>query len=363
MGKLKFIKTFSIILAAFYQISANAQGFPPPNVNVVNAEVKPLAPVVWVSGTVVSQNNSRLAAEVSGRLVSLSELGKKVVKGDIIAQIDDKTLQIQKQADLASVDSAQFRLNFLESEVKRKTSLAKRELSAKNDLDETISQRDIAKGDLTAAKARLAQTQQNLSFTQLTAPFDGLIAERLSNQGEYINSGTPIVRLVELTNLQASVYAPLTAFRFLNQTKTLAVESALGQGMAPIKALVPVADSRSHLMEVRLDMSSFNWPVGLSIKAAVASGDTKEVLSVPRDALVLRRNGASIFRINSENKAEQIQVEVGYGAGELVQVIGEVQPGDQIVIRGAERLRAGQAVAIKDNNQALISGKQPTQNE
>jgi len=104
-------------------------------------------------------------------------------------------------------------------------------------------------------------------------------------------------------------------------------------------------------------MSNFDWPIGLDIKVAVAYGESKEVLAVPRDALVLRRGGASIFRINGENQAEQIPVEIGIGAEGLIQVIGNVQAGDNIVIRGAERLNPGQAVKINSNNQELISGQ------
>ena len=356
---MKLLIKAAAITALFLASSiALSQGFPAPTVNVVKAEFRSLAPVAWVSGSVVSRNNSQIAAEVSGRLISLSELGAKVTAGDIIAQIDDTNLKIQQREDIASVQNAESRLEYLESEVKRKSTLAKRNLSAITDLDETISQRDVAKGDLAAAKARLAQTKQNLSYTQLKAPFDGIVAERISNQGEYVNSGTAIVRLVETKNLEASIFAPLTAYRFLTQAKKLAVESALGEEMVPIKVVVPVADSRSHLMEVRLDMSGVDWPVGLSIKAAVANGDTKEVLAVPRDALILRREGTSIFKVDSDNKATQISVSVGIGAGELVEIIGNVQPGDQVVIRGAERLQPGQTVQIKDNNDSLISGKQ-----
>jgi len=74
--------------------------------------------------------------------------------------------------------------------------------------------------------------------------------------------------------------------------------------------------------------------------------------------LVLRREGISVFRINNENIAEKIDIEVGIGAGEYVEIIGDIKAGDNIVIRGAERLEAGQTVQIKQNNQSLVSGQQ-----
>jgi RND family efflux transporter MFP subunit len=346
-----------IILSAMIGVSALAQEFAPASVNVVKAEIKSLTPIVWVSGNVVSPNNSRISAEVSGRLISLADIGTTVLKGDVMAQIDDKTLLINKQQNMANVDSAKSQLKFLESEVKRNRSLAKQNLSAKTAVDQVISERDVAKANLAVAQAQLEQNIQDLADSLVKAPFDGIVTQRLSNIGEYVDRGDAIILLVETANLEASVFAPLTAYQFLKHSSTLSIESALGKGLVAIKSLVPVATSRSHLMEVRLDMSTIDWPIGLDIKAAVANGKVEDVLAIPRDALVLRRDGISVFRINKENIAEQITVLVGIGSGDHVQVIGDIKEGEQIVIRGAERLDAGQIVQIKTNNQDLISGK------
>ena len=99
-----------------------AQQFPPANVNVATAKMTSLASVVWVSGTVV-------------------------------ARIDDKQLSIQFKEERANVMNSQAHLRFLEAEVTRKKQLVKQELSPATKLDKTISERDIAKGDVIAALA------------------------------------------------------------------------------------------------------------------------------------------------------------------------------------------------------------------
>ena len=361
---MKFLKKsflLSFTLSSFFIIStfissANARDFPPANVNVVTAKIKTLTPMVSVSGTTVSQNDSKIAAEVSGRLIELSPIGARVNKGDALAQIDDKSLKIELREHQASLLNAQTKFNFLVTEVKRKALLVSKKLAPRTDLDKTLSERDVAKGEVLVAKARLDKTVQDLNYTQVKAPFTGIIANRIANLGEYIDSGNAIVRLVETANSEASLFTPIVAYQFLTQSNELFVESPLGQGKAPIKTIIPVADSRSHLMEVRLDMSAFNWPIGLNFKTTVASGPSKQALTVPRDALVIRREGTSIFRINKDNHAEKLSVTVGMAMGDLIEVLGDVQAGDLIVIRGAERLKAGQAVKIKANNDQLISG-------
>ena len=67
---------------------------------------------------------------------------------------------------------------------------------------------------------------------------------------------------------------------------------------------------------------------------------------MPRDALVLRHNGSFVFRISEENVAEQVAVEIGDSAGELVAVTGPLQPGDRVALRGAENLSEGAAVKV-----------------
>ncbi|WP_206486226.1 efflux RND transporter periplasmic adaptor subunit [Thalassotalea sp. G2M2-11] len=342
---------------ALITLPALAQQGRAANVNVTPIVSTTLSPVAWVSGSIVSRNNSQIAADVSGRLVSIAELGTLVTKGQVIAQLDKQQLTLKLQEETALVANAKAKFAFEQSEVERKKSLVKQKLISAKELDESMANLNIAEANLAAAKAKLAQVKQDLNYTQLKAPFDGIVAERLSNQGEYVTNGKAILRLVETANIEAALFAPLTAYQYLKQSKQLAIKSPLGNGHAPIKTIIPVSDARSHLMEVRLDMSSFDWPIGLDIKAAVATGESKQVLASPRDALVLRRNATSIFIIDNENKAQQVEVKIGISEGNLVEVIGDINAGDKVVIRGAERLRAGQSVNIKNNNDALVSGK------
>ncbi len=109
-------------------------------------------------------------------------------------------------------------------------------------------------------------------------------------------------------------------------------------------------------MELRLDMSSLNWPIGLTMQAAIINGNTKQLITVPRDALVLRRNGNSIFVVDNENKANEVPVTIEIGADDLVGISGKVNAGDKVIVRGAERLQSGQTVVIKNNNNSLVSG-------
>jgi RND family efflux transporter MFP subunit len=363
---LPFLRVTALITLLLFSIACSlgvsAQKSSGSPVNIVEVKMRTLTPLTWVTGTVISRNDAKLAAEISGRLVQVAAIGARIKQGDTIAKIDDKQLLIQQKVDQARLVNAQTQLTYLDAELRRKNSLVKQKLSPSTEADKALSERDIAKGDVLTARANLAKTQQNLVYTALTAPFDGIVAERITHLGEYVSQGNSIVRFVESSHNEAAIFVPIVSSTFINKDQSIAIQSPLGKALAPIKAIIPVANSQSHLMEVRLDLSLIDWPVGLQIKAHMASDESKTILSVPRDALVLRRTGSSIFKINTTEDssyiAEKVQVSTSISSGDFIGITssGAIKSGDLVVIRGAERLRSGQAVTIKDNNDILVSG-------
>ena len=120
----------------------------------------------------------------------------------------------------------------------------------------------------------------------------------------------------------------------------------MNSGAGDVRTIVPFRDGRSHLFELRLTLPADQWRVGESVRLDVPSAEPVEVLAIPRDALVLRREGTTVYRIGDDNVAERLAVTTGLGAGDLIQVTSGLQAGDRVVIRGAERLRPGQTVAV-----------------
>jgi len=114
-----------------------------------------------------------------------------------------------------------------------------------------------------------------------------------------------------------------------------------------VRAIVPVGDETTRTLELRVGLPPQTpWYVGGAVRVTLPSAQPRLAVAAPRDTLLIRGDGISVFKVDSEGMARKISVEVGIAEGELIELVGNVLPGDQLIVRGAERLRDGQRVDV-----------------
>ncbi len=327
--------------------AALAQKMPPAPVITDYVEMKLLAPSAQVPGTVVSHYDSRLAAELDAKLTWIAEVGTEVKEGDTVARLEDFTFKIREMEAQSGVEREQARITFLQSELERLIKLASKNLSAQSRLDQTESDLAIAEAEYTIAQAQLGYAQIAMHITQIRAPFDGVVTERLRNIGERLSVADVVIRLVDPNALEVVARAPLNSVNFIRKGDVLQLNNDYRSGDATIRTIVPFGDPQSHMFEVRLDVDSEVWTIGESLRLSMPTAEAKEVLAVPRDALIIRREGTSVFKLLADATVVRVNVIVGMGAGRHIEVFGDLEAGDEVIVRGAERLNDGMTVASK----------------
>lgn len=332
-----------------FATAASAQGGPPPApVRVAMAGLHTMAPVLVVPATVVSRDDARIAAEVSGMLIRVADVGQRFAAGEIVAEVENTALQLRRPELEAEIAQQEARVEFLRSEEARLAKLATQNNAARNSLEQTRADRLVAENEARAAQARLAQLDFQLERTRIKAPFDGTVVARLSQAGELVAPGTVVVRMVNPNRLELIARAPLDYLPYLQVGDPVEFGVAARSYRGPVRTLVAVGDENTHLFEVRVDVSDSSLPVGQTARLSVPASSAREVLAVPRDALVLRPEGISVFVIDDQMTAAQVRVTTGLASGALIEVVGAVEPGDRVVVRGNERLRPGQVVTIQE---------------
>ena len=339
-----------LAFAVFLWPLVGAAQFGTPQVRVEQAVMADLAPNISIPGTVYSRNDARLSAEVEGNLVQIAEVGEWVKQGDIVARIEDTMIALRRDETEGVVGKETSRVEFLEREVDRLTQLAAQNIAAKRQLDQTESDLSVASNDLSIAQAQLAQIEDQLGRTRVTAPFNGRVTERFLTRGERVSIGDQVVRLISPRSLEVIARVPLASLDHVAEGDSIQLTSDRNAAPGMIRTIVPFGDSRSHMFEIRIDVDADEWVVGENLRLNVPTAKPRRLLAVPRDALILRRDGASVFRIGDDDTAQKVEVIPGLGDGAMIAVTGELSPGDRVVVRGGERLSPGAKVGFSQPN-------------
>ncbi|WP_100656745.1 efflux RND transporter periplasmic adaptor subunit [Alteromonas flava] len=325
-------------------------------VHVEKVKSESIVEHVWMPGSVVSRIDANLAAEVPGRIQWMADVGDIIARGDVIAKLDDKRLQLLKGQHEVAIDKWQARVDLLKRKVARFTQMAALNNTSKDQLDDISIELEMAKQELNQSRYDRDLIQYQIDQSQLRAPFTAMVVERLQAPGEYTSIGQTLLRVVDTQNIEVVVRAPLTTLPYLNAGTQVAIEQRNQQSQHPIRAIVPVGDEQSRLMEVRIALNADSYAIGSAVRVALPHSNAHEGLTVPRDALVLRKSGTFIFQVDEENQARRIPVETGVGQYNRIEVFGAVSDSLPVVVRGAERLREGQKVRFEDTAEILTAG-------
>lgn len=325
------------------------QQTPASPVMVETAQRDTFSATLWVSGTVISQNDARIAAETDGRITWVADVGSRIEQGEAIARIDAEDLRLELSDSEAQLASLKSQFKYRDSSLQRFKKLAAQNNAAATQLDEAQSQLDMTRQEIKRAEVSIARIKRRIKQTGVLAPFPGIVVERVVQVGEFVNRGAQVARLVDTEHREIRAQAPLSVAGWIREGMQVSVEHQKRESLSPVSYVIPVGDDRSRMFEVRIAANDPAWIIGSPVRIALPNSEPRELVAIPRDGLVLRGNDIYVMRVNSDNTVEKIAVQTGIGLGGFVEVIGDVYQGDRIITRGGERIEAGQAVTISDS--------------
>jgi RND family efflux transporter MFP subunit len=320
-------------------------------VEVENVQSEQISEQIWVSGTVVSRTDSNIASEVAGRVTWMADVGDLVEAGEVLAKLDDHRFLLESEQNLANIARWQSTVKLLSRKQERFSQMAKSNAASRDELDQVLSDLEVAKQELAQAEINKKLTDHQLSQTQVRAPFKALVVERIQSPGEYTAVGADMLRIVDTSNVEASIRAPLSAVPFIANGMRINVKRGSLEKEQSIRTIVPVGNALSRMMEVRVSLEAGDFAIGSAVRVALPHSEYYQAMTVPRDALVLRQAGTFIYLVDQANIAHQIPVTTGIGVGPRIEVKGELDDDMPVVIRGAERLKAGQKVRYKSDSE------------
>jgi membrane fusion protein, multidrug efflux system len=320
-------------------------------IGTVAAQVRTLEIHEEVVGSLENVMDPKISAEVAGRVTRvLGFTGKKVKRGELLAEIDAVDFEIQSRGDTAEIKRLQALLANQERVVERQQKLVAQGFISQNALDEALAQRAVLREQLSAARARAASTGRSLGKTKVAAPIDGEIETQVVASGDYVKVGDPLFTLVGTQSMRAHLLFPESAAERIRPGLKVRLESPAAPGR-PIESTIdeikPTVNAGNRALDAiaRFETDDGAFRGGGSVNARVVLEVKKDALMVPEQAVVLRPAGKVVYTV-ANGRATQRPVETGLKQDGLQEILKGLAPGEVIATDGAGFLSDGAAVTL-----------------
>lgn len=322
-------------------VDAKPSGKGGMNKKVLNVNGKLLQPQrltdeFRTTGLILPDEEVNLSFETSGKIVDIRFTeGTAVRKGQILAKVNDKTLQAQLKRLEAQLDLARNR-------VYRQEQLLKKDAASQEAYEE-------AKTQLATLEAEIDVVKVNIELTELHAPFDGVIGLRQVSVGAYANPSTVVAKLTKLSPLKIEFSVPE---RYASQihkgvNMDFTVEGFQDAFHAQVYAVESAVDKDQHVFTARGIYNNSNHRLlpGQYSSILLKKEEIEDALVIPSEAIVPEMGMDKVFCYRS-GKAVPIEIKTGIRTAGEVQVLSGLQFGDTIITSGTLQLRMGLDVTL-----------------
>lgn len=338
---------------------------PPPKVTVVAPVEQKVINYFEATGNAAAVNTVDLVARVQGFVQAISYAdGDFVKKGASLFTIEPEPYKLKVAAAQASVESAKASLAQAEADFKRQAELVPKQSTALSLYDQALAHRDSARADLQSAQANEQQSEITFGYTDVTAPFDGVVSARLVSIGELVGAGTSPTLLATIVQLDP-IYVNFTA----SERDALRVRADLARaGRTPsdllglpvevglqtedgyprkgkLDYIAPTVDASTGTLAARAILPNADRTLspGNFVRVRIPS-QPREALLVPDIALGSDQGGRYVLIVNKDNLVEQRRVEPRQLVGELRVIEQGVTKDDRVVVAGIMQAIPGQKV-------------------
>lgn len=283
-------------------------------------------------GIVEAVQQATITAQTAGRVVALErDVDDPVRRGQVILRLSG----VEQKANLDAARQALTEAGAMATEARaryaRVKDLAAQRLLSQADLDRVTADRDAAEARLAAGTAGVAAAQEQFGYTQVSAPFDGVVTARHVDVGEAVNPGQPLAAVAALGALRVNVDVPQAlaeAIRKLDRARVYAGDRAIDSAGVTV---FPAAAPGSNTVRVRVELPQgvADLYPGMFVKAGFRS-DAPVALRVPLTTVVRRSEVTAVYVVSAEGQVQLRQVRLGRQLGGQVEVLAGLAAGERV---------------------------------
>jgi RND family efflux transporter MFP subunit len=338
---------------------------PPPKVTVALPVQQNITRYLEATGYTAAISTTNLVARVQGFLEQINyKDGEQVKQGQTLFTIEPEPYKLKLEQARAAERGAQATLKQTEAEYDRQVELSGRQVATKVALDNATANRDSAQARLKQAEVDTKQAELNLGYTQVKAPFDGIVTARLVSLGELVgaNGPTHLATIVQTAPIyvnfnisEQDVLGIRADMRRLGITQAELAQCPIEVGLqtdagypyhGTLDYVAPTVDRATGTLAVRAILPNQDGVLvpGYFVRVRVGAPDEQSSLLVADAALGSDQGGRYLLVVNKENVVEQRKVTIGPRVGDLRVIDAGLKPDDRVVVSGILRAIPGQKV-------------------
>ena len=345
------------------QQAQQGQQQPPPEVGVVEVKPEEIPLPIEYAGRVAGFRDVEIRARVGGTLLKREfEEGAKVTKGQELFKIDPATYEVALAQAEAQLAQSQAQATQAEENYNRYQDLANKEVSSKQQFEQAVAQRDLTRAAVKLAQAQIDAAKLNIQYTSIISPVTGVTSLQTPPEGSLVLAESTV--LTTITQLDPAYVnfsftnSEYKDFRDLNKKRKqpitadqLTVELHYGDGsIYANKGRIDIAtrtvDPQTGTIQARAIFPNPDGDIlpGQFVRVAIGGVTLPDALVVPQRAVSQNPEGASVYVVGDDNKAEARRVELGQLVESGYVVKSGLKPGDRVVVDGVIRVKPGSPV-------------------
>ncbi len=285
-----------------------------------------------LDGTVESVHQATLSAQTASRVAEIpADVNDSVAAGTVLLRLRGAEQAAGLGQAQAALQAATAREREAQARYSRINDMYARKVVAKATFDEAQAARDSAVAQLEAARAGVAAARENVGYTELRAPYAGVVTQKYVQVGEAVGPGAPLMAIAALDALRVVTDLPQGVAEQVRAEKKATVLVGAQRIAAAAVTVFPAADPRTNTFRARIDLPAHTQGLapGMLVKVAVASTDAPR-LTVPAAAVIERSEMRAVYVVGKDGRVSMRQVRLGRAHGSDIEVLAGVVAGESV---------------------------------
>lgn len=339
---------------------------PPMAVSVIETQEESTKLYSTLPGRVNALKDAQILARVTGNIETIEfEQGSRVDAGQLLFKIDPKPYQAAYNQAAASLKQAEATAQSANALSRRYRGLVDSAAISRQEYDNAVAQAGLANASIEQAKAALENAQIQLGYTDVTSPIDGIVGRALVTEGALVSevSGTPLALVQQLDTVYVDFNQTVAELSQLRREIDAGNINTLSDGVAEVELLLEdgtVYPEKGELLftgvtvnpgtgqvQLRATFPNPNQHLlpGLYVQVRLARAAVNDAIFVPNQAIQRTAEGVNkLMIVDEENVVRDRPVTLGQDFAGRTHVVNGVEAGEQVIVEGFTKIRAGQPV-------------------